>query len=154
MPKQFHVMLTDQQRSELQQFICAGHASARKLIHARVLLKADASPGGSSWSDSQIAEALEVTVATVERIRKRFHQEGLEASLGARKPNRVYVRKIDDSAEKTLIATVYQDPPPGHMRWTLRLLADKLIELQVCESVSHETVRKAMKKKRAQTVAG
>lgn len=154
MPKTFHVMLTDQQRSQLQHCVSAGKSSARKILHAHVLLKADSSSGAPAWSDSQIAQAFGVSVSTVERIRKRFHHQGCEAALVAQKPNRVYSRKIDEHAEKVLIAASYTDPPAGRLRWTVRLLADKLVELHLFDSVSHETVRQAMKKKRAQAVAG
>lgn len=147
MPKQFHVMLKAQQRSQLQQLVSAGHNSARKILHARILLKADTSPGAPAWSDSQIARLFEVAVSTVERIRKRFHEQGFEAALVPKKPDRVYSRKIDEDAEKVLIAAVYEEPPSGRLRWTVRLLADKLVELHLFDSVSHETVRKALKKK-------
>lgn len=154
MPKQFHVMLTDQQRSHLQRLVSAGQSSARTILRAHILLKADTSPGAPAWSDSQIAAAFDVAVATVERTRKHLHERGFEQVLVPKKPDRLYTHKIDDHAEKVLLATTATDPPDGQSRWTLKLLANKLIELQVFESVSRETVRKALKKKRAQAVVG
>lgn len=147
MPKKFHVALTDAQRQELSHSLAAGQASARKLLRARILLKADCAPGAPAWTDSQISHALDVPTQTVERVRKQFVSEGFERSLTRKRPNRIYTKAIDGRAEATLIATSCSEPPPGHSRWTLRLLADRLVALEVCESVSYESVRRVMKKK-------
>jgi transposase len=148
--KRYRVTLTDEERQELQALIAAGKAAARKLTHARILLKADASPGGPAWIDQRIVEALEVGVATVERVRQRFVEEGLEAAL-SRKPQQRPRRqpKLDGRAEARLIALACSAPPDGRKQWTLRLLADRLVELEIVEAVSDETVRRVLKKTRS-----
>lgn len=145
MAKRYVVRLTGEERERLERMVSAGKAAARKLAHARVLLKADAD--GPAWTDVGIAEALEMGVRTVESIRKRFVEEGLEAALNRRKQSRPSVaRKLDGAAEARLVAVACSAPPEGRKRWTLRLLADRLVELEIVEAVSHETVRQAMKK--------
>ena len=146
MKKKYVVTLTEEERARLQGQIGAGQGSARKLMHARILLKADEGPGGSDWSDAAIAEALEAGHATVERVRRRFVEEGLEAALSRRAPRRVYARKIDGEAEARLIALTCGEPPEGRARWTLRLLAERLVALEAVEAVSYETVRRTLKK--------
>jgi transposase len=145
--KRYKVTLTDAERHELQALIASGKAAARKLTHARILLKADASPGGPAWIDQRIVEALEVGVATVERVRQRFVEEGLEAALG-RKPQQRPRRqpKLDGQAEARLIALACSAPPQGRKHWTLRLLADRLVELEMVEAISDETGRRVLKK--------
>jgi transposase len=131
----------------LQELIAVGKAAAPKLAHARILLKADAAPDGPAWPDVRIAEAVEVNVTTVERVRERFVEHGLDAALDRKtqaRPSRE--RKLDGQAEARLIALACSDPPPGRARWTLRLLADKLVELEVVATVSTETVRQVLKK--------
>jgi transposase len=145
--KKYIVTLTDEERLDLEQLVRTGKAAAYKITHARVLLKADASEGGPAWTDEQIAGALDVSRATVERLRQRFVEEGLEAALCRRKqarPSRE--RTFDGAAEARLIALACSQPPVGRASWTLRLLAEKLVELEVVDSVSHETVRQALKK--------
>ena len=144
--KRYVVTLTEEERGQLQKLISSGKASARKLAHARILLKADSSEGGSGWRDIKISQALDAGVATVERVRKRFVEEGLEAALGRRKPRRQYLRKLDGEAEAHLIAMACSEPPEGHARWTLRLLADQVVVLGHVDSISHETVRRTLKK--------
>jgi transposase len=148
--KRYKVTLTDEERQELQALMASGKAAARKLTHARILLKADASPGGPAWIDQRIVEALEVGVATVERVRQRFVEEGLEAAL-SRKPQPRPRRqpKLDGRAEARLIALACSAPPQGRKQWTLRLLADRLVELEIVEAISDETVRRALKKTRS-----
>ncbi len=145
--KKYKVTLTTEERQELQELIAAGKAAAKKLTHARILLKADAADGGPAWSDGQIAEAVEVSVATVERVRQRFVEQGLEAAL-VRKPQARPSREraLDGRAEARLIALACSAPPDGRKAWTMRLLADKLVELEVVPSISDETVRRALKK--------
>jgi transposase len=141
MPRKKHIVkLAPEERQELKQLISSGQARARTLSRARILLKAD-----ERWSDEAISEALDVGVATVERVRKRFVEGGLQA-LHNRKPQREYRRKLDGRAEAHLIALSCSSPPEGHKRWTLRLLAEKLVSLEEVESVCHETVRQVLKK--------
>jgi transposase len=145
--KKYKVTLTPAERQQLSALIASGQAAAQKLAHARILLKADAAPGGPAWADQRIAEAVEASVATVERVRQRFVEQGLDAALLRRKqgrPSRLPV--LDGAAEARLIALACSAPPGGRKAWTLRLLADKLVELEVVESVSYETVRQALKK--------
>ena len=148
--KKYKVTLTAEERQELHELISAGKASAKKLAHARVLLKADAAPDGPAWPDARIAEAAEVNIATVERIRRRFVEQGLEAALVRKKQDRPSrERKLDGAAEARLIALACSGPPAGRACWTMQLLADKLVELEVIESVSDETVRRTLKKTRS-----
>jgi len=138
--KKHIVTLTDLERADLRKLISSGKGAARRLAHARILLKAD-----QSFPDERIAAEVEVGRATVERVRRRFVEEGLEASLDPRRPDRVCERKIDGEVEAHLIALACGAPPLGRARWTLRLLADKLVELEYLPAVSHETVRQALK---------
>jgi transposase len=145
--KKYKVTLTVEERNSLQELIAAGKAAAKKLIHARILLKADAAPGGPAWTDARIADALEIHPNTVERLRERFVEQGLDAALGRKKPDRPSrARTLDGKAEARLIAVACSEPPPGRARWTLRLLADKLVELEIVATVSTETVRRTLKK--------
>jgi hypothetical protein len=145
--KKYVVELTAQEREELQRLIDTGRAAARKLTHARVLLKADAGAHGPAWTDEAISRALDVHTRTVEKIRQAFVLEGLDAALNRRPPRRQYIRKLDGRAEAHLIALACSEPPVGHAGWTLRLLADKMVELQVVDSLSHVTVHRILKKR-------
>ena len=148
--KKYIVTLTAEERQQLSGLIASGQAAARKLAHARVLLHADAAPGGPAWADERIAEAVAVGRATVERVRQRFVEQGLEAALNPHKPDRPgRPRKIDGDAEARLIALACSAPPQGRKEWTMQLLADKLVELEVLDSVCDETVRRALKKTRS-----
>jgi transposase len=149
MKKKYIVTLVDEERRMLQDMLSRGKAAARKLMHARILLKADAAAGGPAWEDQSIAEALEVGRATVERVRKEFVEEGLEAALERRKPRRVYARKLDGDGEAHLVALACQEPPEGRSRWTLRLLADRMVQLEYVDQISYQTVRRALKKTRS-----
>jgi transposase len=145
--KKYKVTLTADERQALHDLIAAGKAAALKLAHARILLKADAAPEGPAWTDERIAEAVEVNLTTVERVRQRFVEEGLEAALVRKKqvrPSRE--RKLDGEGEARLIALACSEPPQGRCAWTLQLLADKLVELHVVDSISDETVRQVLKK--------
>jgi transposase len=146
MHKRYPVTLTDTERDLLKRLIAAGMESARKLAHARILLKADQGPGGPAWTDEAIAEAVEVSQPTVARIRQQYVTEGLEAALNRRAPTREYVRKLDGAQEARLIALACGKPPDGLDRWTLRLLADKLVALEVVDDISYQTVRRVLKK--------
>jgi transposase len=148
--KRYKVTLEAEERQQLQDLIAAGQAAARKLAHARILLKADAAGGGPAWPDHRIADALEVSTATVERVRQRFVEQGFDAALD-RKPRERPAReiKLDGRAEAQLIALACSAPPEGRATWTMQLLADKLVELDVVSSISDETVRLALKKTRS-----
>ena len=145
--KKYQVTLTAAERHSLQGLIAAGRAAAGKLAHARILLKADAAEGGPAWQDRRIAEALEVSTDTVERVRQRFVELGLEAAVDRkqreRPPREV---KLDGRAEARLIALACSAPPGGRTEWTMKLLAGRLVELEVVEAVSYETVRQVLKK--------
>ena len=119
MKKKYIVTLMDEERQRLQEMLSRGKAAARKLMHARIVLKADVSPGGPGWNDQAIAEAVEVGRATVERVRKEFVEEGLEVALERRRPRRVYARKLDGDGEAHLVALACQEPPEGRSHWTL-----------------------------------
>ena len=143
----YKVTLTAEERQQLHDLIRAGKAAAKKLTHARILLKADAAEGGPSWPDERIAEAVDVSTDTMGRVRQRFVEEGLEAALVRKKQERPSrERTLDGRAEARLIALACSAPPTGRKAWTLRLLADRLVELEIVETVSHETVRRALKK--------
>ena len=145
--KKYKVTLAADERNSLQDLIAAGKASAPKLAHARILLKTDAAPDGPAWTDARIAEALEVDVSTVERLRQRFVEQGLDAALGRKRQDRPSrQRTLDGKAEARLIALACSQPPAGRVRWTLRLLADKLVELEMVETVCTETIRRTLKK--------
>jgi len=146
MKKKYIVTLTEAERQMLQAMLSRGKAAARKLMHARILLKADAVSGGPGWEDAAIAQGLEVGRATVERVRKEFVEEGLEAALERRKPRRQYTRTLDGDGEAHLVALACQKPPEGRSRWTLRLLADRMVCLEYVEEVSKDTVHRVLKK--------
>jgi transposase len=144
--KKYVVTLTEDERLSLSSLVSSGKAAAKKITHARILLKADVD-GGPNWRDADIALALDIGVRTVERVRERFVEQGLEAALARKpqdRPSRLPV--FDGDAEARLIALACSHPPEGRARWTLRLLADRLVELDVVEAVSHETVRQTLKK--------
>ena len=145
--KKYIVTLAAEERQALHDLIAAGKASALKLAHARILLKADAADGGPAWTDDRIAEAVEVGVATVERVRRRFVEQGPEAALVRKRQDRPSrQRALDGRAEAKLIALACSKPPDGRKAWTMRLLADKLVELEVVPAISDETVRRSLKK--------
>ena len=148
-PLSSRVVLTDDQRAELRTRIGTGHVAARELTRARILLKADHSEAGPGWTDVAIAGALDVHRTTVDRIRKQFVQDGLAATLAHARPDRVMPRLLDGEAEARLIAVACSTPPDGQARWSLRLLADELVQLEVVDAISHETVRRTLKKTRS-----
>ena len=146
MSKKYIVTLTEEERESLQAMLSRGKAAARKLMHARILLKADSGDGGPGWMDEAIAKTLDVGTATIHQVRQRFVEEGLEAALVRRKPRRVYQRTLDGEGEAHLIALTCQAPPEGKARWTMRLLADRMVALEYVESLSKDTVQRALKK--------
>jgi len=143
------VSLDEAQRAHLRTLVGSGTAPARMLARARVLLKADHGEGGPGWSDAAIAGALDVHPSTAQRVRRRFVEEGLAATLARRRPDRVYGRRLDGRQEARLVALACGDPPPGQARWSPRLLAGELVRPEVVAAVSHETVRQALKKTRS-----
>jgi transposase len=145
MNKKYRVRLTAEERNHLEKLVRKGKAHARKLLYARILLKAD-EDGPASWTDEKIADALEVSVATVARERRRCLEEGLEVALMPKKPGRPRRRVLDGRAEAHLIALACSNPPERRGHWPLRLLADRMVELGYVESVSYETVRRTLKK--------
>ena len=149
MVKKYVVELETVERKELEGMINRGQAAARKILHARILLKADSRAGGPGWKDEQIADAFGVAVRTVELIRKRLVEEGLEEALNRRqRASGISRRKLDGRAEAKLIALACSAPPAGRKRWTIRLLADQLVRLEIVESIGRETVRATLKKTR------
>jgi transposase len=145
MNKKYIVRLTDGERQQLKELISKGKAAAQKIKHANILLKIDAD--SEAWTDEKAADAFSVHVNTVRSIRQRFVEEGLEAAVGRKKqdhPSRK--RLLDGEKEAKLIALCCSSAPEGYARWTLHLLADKLVELNIVESISYETVRQTLKK--------
>ena len=139
--KKYIVKLSQEERDALEKIISSGKRSAKKILRARVLLKADA-----LWADEKIAEALEVNVRTLERMRQQLVEEGFESFLNRRKSQRKYLRKLDGNQEAQLTQIACSRAPEGRARWSLRLLADRMVQLDYVESVSHETVRQVLKK--------
>lgn len=146
MAKKYRVTLALEEREVLGRMIARGKAAARKLAHARVLLQADEAEGGPARADEDIAAALNASVRTIGRVRQRFVEQGLEAALLPKPTKRIYARKLDGEQEAHLIALACSAPPEGKGRWTLRLLAEQMVELQHVDALSHETVRQALKK--------
>ena len=146
MAKRYRVTLTAEEREELGRMVSRGKADARKLAHARVLLHADEAEGGPGWVDEAIAAAVRVSVRTIERVRERFVEQGLSAALLPKPSRRVYARKLDGEREAHLLALACARPPEGKARWTLRLLAERMVELEHADALSHETVRQTLKK--------
>jgi hypothetical protein len=143
--KRHVVVLSEEERARLHTLIGRGVAPARVLTHARILLKANQGEAGPGWTDAAIAAALEVHPTTVARIRVQCVAAGLDAALHRKAPARQYRRTLDGEQETRLVALACSTPPQGYKRWTLRLLADRLVELQVVETISYETVRQALK---------
>ena len=144
----YAVNLTEAERAQLRTLVGSGVAPARMLTRARILLKADSGDGGPARSDAAIAGALDVHAHTVQRIRRQFVGEGLSATLERKRPDRVYARALDGDQEARLVAVACSATPDGADRWSLRLLADELVRLEVVPAISHETVRRTLKKTR------
>jgi hypothetical protein len=146
MEKFYRVTLTVKERQELRALVSKGKAAARKLVRARILLLADQAEGGPAQADPEIVKSLGCGRVTVERVRKQFVVEGLEATLDPKPTSRTYERRLDGKAEAHLVALTCGAPPEGRGRWTLRLLANRMVALGYVESVSHEAVRQTLKK--------
>ena len=145
--KKYIVQLDSEQRQMLESMLSGGKESARNQTHARILLKADQGIQGPAWSDEQIAEALEVGRATVERVRKRFVEGGLLDALVRRpQPERPEQRKMDGEREARLVTLACSQTEGGQKRWTMRMLAQKLVQLGYVDQISHNTVWVTLKK--------
>jgi transposase len=147
MAKYYVVRLSDEERGRLTELLGRKVLAAKKRKRIQVLLKADTSEGGPCWSDGRIAEAFDVSKVTIEKIRKSYVFDGLDAAIERKKqcrPSRQPV--LDGAKEARLVALCCGTVPSGHGRWTLRLLADKMVELEVVDSISYETVRQSLKK--------
>ncbi len=145
--KKYIVRLSTQERETLTKLTTSGRGPARMFTRARILLKADQGDNGPGWPDERISEALDVTVQTIERMRKQLVEEGFDAVLSRRKyTQKVSRKKIDGDVEAHLVALSCSKPPQGRARWTLRLLADSIVELGYVQSISHEAVRQTLKK--------
>src|SRR5437879_11893483 len=145
--KLYRVKLTSEERAQLGELLSKGKAAARTLTHTRILLKADEGVAGPRLSDEAIAEALEVNRSTVERVRTRCVEEGFDAALRPRPSRQLHPRKLDGVEEATPVTLAGSPAPTGRGRWTLRLLADKVVQLEIVDAISHETVRQTLKKK-------
>lgn len=145
MKRKYRVCLTADERDQVEAIIRTGHVAARVQTHARSLLKTDQGQRGPAWADETIAEACEVSSQTVHRVRRAFAAEGLDAAL-YRKKSGVVRRKLDGRQEAQLVSLACSSPPDGHERWTLRLLAERLVELNVVDTIARDTVRLTLKK--------
>lgn len=140
------VRLHTDEREQLLTLVTTGRAAAAKLLHARILLKADVGAGRRRWSDAKIAEALDTSPSTVHRVRQAWVEWGMEAALARKCPTDRQYRKLDGAQEAQLIAVACSAPPAGRTRWTLKLLADTLVALDIVETISAECVRTTLKK--------
>jgi transposase len=146
MPKKYIIDLTEAEQQSLKKLTTTGKHAAYKINHARILLLADVNQPDGGWSDEAIASALGISISTIERVRLRFVEEGIDAALSYRQGRGRKQRRLDGEKEAHLLAIAYSQPPQGQARWTLRLLADKMVELNHLESLCHETVRQTLKK--------
>lgn len=145
--RRYIVRLSVQEREELVRIIGTGRGAASRLLKARILLKADVSEAGEGWQDKRIAEALETSVSTVRRLRRRFVESGMEAALSRKKRKKPPIAPIfDGEKEARLIQLVCSEPPAGHARWTLRLLENKVVELGIVDKASDSTIGRVLKK--------
>jgi transposase len=153
--KKYVVRLSREERAELEALIAKGKSPAQRLTKARILLKADQSEDGEGWSDSQIVEALDTSLVTIYRVRKQLVEEGLEAALSRKKREAPPVPRIfDGEAEAKLIALACSEPPPGFAHWSLRLLEEKVVELNIVERASDSTIGRVLKKTSSSPTAG
>ena len=144
--KRYRVRLTNEERDELTALVNRGKGSARRMRRARILLMADEEQAGGGWKDADIAKALGAHQRTVERIREKCVEEGIEAALNHTRPKRSRSKRLDGAAEARLVKLACSAPPDGYDRWSMQMLADRLIELEFVESVSRETVRTTLNK--------
>jgi transposase len=153
--KKYVVRLNAEERAQVDELIRKGRRSAQLLTKARILLKADVSELGAGWSDSRIAAALDTSIATIERTRRQLVEEGFEAVLRRKyNPNSARPRIFDGAAEAKLIALTLSPAPEGFARWSLRLLEEKVVELQIVERASDNTIGRTLKKTFSNRIAG
>lgn len=145
--KKYIVSLSESERQQLETLTTKGKGPAYKLNHARILLKADTHQSGGGWTDQAISEALDISVATIERVRQRLVEQGLEVAIGRKKARQTKPRSLDGTQEARLVALACGDPPTGNAKWSMRLLATRMVELKVVDKLSHETVRQTLKKR-------
>lgn len=148
MNQKYVVKLTDEQKLHLEKLITSGTSPARMLTRARILLKSDQSKTGPNWSYEKIVEAFDVSEMLIRDVRKRFAEAGFEAAIQRKKPDREYEHSLDGEAEAHLMALACSQPPEGQKRWTLRLLKRAMQERMYVQTVSHETIRTTLKKRR------
>jgi len=152
--KKYIVKLSAEERNRLDVLIQRGKAPARRLLKARILLKADASTAGEAWSDSRIATALDTSIDTISRTRQQLVEEGLDAALTRKhSPNSARRRIFDGAAEAKLIALACSPPPKGRKRWTLTLLETAVVELNIVERASDNTIGRTLKKTRSSRIS-
>ena len=143
----YKVILTQEQRNQLGEITRTGTHSAREITHSLILLNVDRGPFNDKIQiNADICKSLKVSARTIDRVKKRFAQQGLEPALKRKPTTRVYTRVIDGQAEAHMVALACSDPPEGYARWSIRLLADKIVELHIVESVSFQTIQRALKK--------
>ena len=146
MKQKYVVKLSKTEHSQLKELISSGEGSARQIRRAYILLKSDSSSGGPNWKYQAICDAYEVSSLTVYNVRKNYIEGGLKRAILRKKPERVYERRLDGEGEAHLIALACSEPPDGYERWSLRLLKDRMVRLEIVESISHETIRQTLKK--------
>ncbi len=146
MNKKYIVELTSEERSKLKAMVKKGKTAAYKIKHAHILRKADEGPEGAGWKDSEIAKAFHCHITTVENVRRRLVEHGLDTAIERAKHKAYRPRTLDGRAEAQLVAMACSETPQGRNKWTLRLLADKIVELEIVDSISYGTVRNVLKK--------
>lgn len=147
--KRYRVTLEESERERLRLMLTSGRHAARKLLHAQILLLSDRNSGGPGLSVEEVRRVLPTSPSTIERVRKSFVEDGLEAALVRKAPNRVYERILDGDAEAKLTALACSKPPDDRENWSVRLLADRLVALEIVPSVSASTVQRTLKKTRS-----
>lgn len=149
MANRYTITLTQDERDELKQIIAKGKHTSQTYRNAYILLNKDEGvfSNGQKITNEELTKVLHINTRTVDRVKKRFVEEGFDASLSRKKTSRVYERKIDGDVEARLISIACSEPPEGMAKWSLRLLADKMVELEYVESISHESVRTLLKKR-------
>jgi hypothetical protein len=146
MKRTYIVTLTEEERQHLEKITSSGTLPARTLKRAQILLKSDNGPKGPNWTYERVRETLDVTQVTIAHVRKSYVEEGLEAALSRKPPRREYKRSLDGEGEAHLVALACSEPPTGYQRWSLRLLRDRFVRLGHAQTISHETIRAALKK--------
>ncbi len=148
MPKvKYRLALTQEEYFELEAIVSKGKHNAQKVLNALILLNCDENaPTPRTLREQDVADVLKVSAMKLHRVKQRFVEEGLQIALNGHKGQRTYEKKADGEFEAHLVALSCSTPPPGHVRWSLRLLADKVVELQYTDSISYETVRRVLKK--------